>query len=68
MIRKPFMMQFTMAIGSQIHIRDENDSRQNRLHVPNPCNNVGVLGDSSVYEGLYHEGTGNVGTRLEYHA
>ena len=34
--------------------RDENDNRQNRLHVPNPCNNVGVIGDSKVYEGLYH--------------
>ena len=40
--------------------RDENDNRQNRLHVPNPCNNVGVIGDSKVYEGLYHEGTGNL--------
>ena len=45
--------------------RDENDNRQNQLHVPNPCNNVGVIGDSRVYEGLYHEGTGNVVFGLE---
>lgn len=36
-------------------------------HVPNPCNNVGVIGDSKVYEGLYHEGTGNVAFGLEYY-
>ena len=47
--------------------RDENDNRQNRLHVPNPCNNVGVIGDSKVYEGLYHEGTGTVAFGLEYY-
>ena len=40
--------------------RDATDHRSNRLHVPNPCNNVGYIGNSPVYEGLFHEGTGNV--------
>ena len=40
--------------------RDATDHRSNRLHVPNPCTNVGYIGNSPVYEGLFHEGTGNV--------
>ena len=40
--------------------RDATDHRSNRLHVPNPCNNVGYIGNSPVYEGLFHEGTGNL--------
>ena len=41
-------------------LRDRDDSRSNKLFVPNPCNNVGLLSLSSVYEGLTHEGTGDV--------
>lgn len=41
--------------------RGESDfPHQNSLHVPNPCNHGGLLGSSPVYEGLVHEGTGNV--------
>ena len=32
----------------------------NSLHISNPCNNKGLVGHTSVYEGLFHEGTGNV--------
>lgn len=40
-------------------MRDSNDNRGNKLHVPNPCTNKGYLGKSSLYE-LVHEGTGSV--------
>lgn len=42
-------------------LRAAIDSRSNKLNVPNPCSHPGLVGSSSIYEGLYHEGTGNVG-------
>lgn len=39
--------------------RDAPDSRSNRLHIPNPCNNEGLLESTTTYEDLVHEGTGN---------
>ena len=41
-------------------MRDSNDNRENKLHIPNPCNNEGLVSSSSVYEDLKHEGTGSV--------
>ena len=42
-------------------LRAAIDSRTNKLNVPNPCSHPGLVGATPTYEGLYHEGTGNVG-------
>lgn len=42
-------------------LRSSFDNRTNKLFVPNPCNNEGLVGTMSTYDDLFHEGTGNVG-------
>ena len=42
-------------------LRAALDARTNTLNGPNPCSHPGLVGATPTYEGLYHEGTGNVG-------
>ena len=50
----------SFLLSNREAFRDAADSRENRLHVPNPCNHRGYLASAPNYPDLTHEGTGNV--------